>query len=212
MERHHTQLECQTGHHKHQTKHQHLVADLARVDRFEHLAHVECAGGTVQHGQAVQQETAGHGTQHKILHGGFGGGAVVTAQSHQCVAGQSQQLKAQVDHQEVVAGDHDEHAQQGKHAQREHLTAAQHATVTRIRAAVHQRHHHGNGRKTLEPVAHGVADHHVAKTVHGAATVGVHHLQESNGTQRQQGQHIGAGAARTGDRQVHQQNHTCHHQ
>jgi hypothetical protein len=44
-----------------------------------------------------------HGTEHKVLHGRFGGDGVVAAQRHQRIARQREQFQAQVDHQEVVA-------------------------------------------------------------------------------------------------------------
>ena len=134
MEGNHTQLEGQASHDKHQTEYQHLVLDLARKHGLEHLPDIQRTCGAIEHGQAVEQETAGHGTQHEILHGRFGRGRIVAAQGHQGVAGQRQQLQAQVNDQEVVAGDHDEHAQQGKHRQREHFAAAQHVAVCSVGA------------------------------------------------------------------------------
>ena len=103
MEWHNTQLERQTGHHKDQTEHQYLVLDLARGDNFEDLPHFERAGGAIHHGQAIQQETRSQSTQHKVLHRCFTRGSVVTAQRHQGVAGQGQQLQTHVNNQEVVA-------------------------------------------------------------------------------------------------------------
>ena len=212
MERHHAQLESQTGHHKHQAEHQHLVLDLTGVDGLENLADIQRARGTVHHGQAIEQEATGHGAQHKILHGRFRGRGVVAAQCHQGIARECQQLKAQVDHQEVVARDHDEHAEQGEHGQREQFAPAQHVAVGSIGAAVHQGDHHGHGGKALEPVAHGVAHHHVAKTIEGVTAAGVHALQGSHHGEREHGQYVGAGAARAVDTQIDQRNHAGHGQ
>ena len=212
VEGHHAQLECQAGHHEHQTEHQHLVTDLPGVDGLEDLANVERTCRTIDHRQAIQQEPAGHGAQHEILHRSFGGCSVVAAQGHQGIAGQRQQFQTQIDHQEVVARDHDEHAQQRKHRQGEHLTAAQHVAVCRIGAAVDQRDHHGHRGKALEPVAHGIADHHVAKPVERIATAGIHGLQRSDHCQREHGQHVSAGTARAVHTQIDQRDHAGHGQ
>ena len=109
VERHHAQLERQTGHHEHQAQHQHAGAirpgwphhqrwhlhDL-RSDRASRLRRRPwtCRRAGSRTGQR---------TEHKILHGRFTGRyRIVTTQRHQRVAGQRQQLQAQVDHQEVV--------------------------------------------------------------------------------------------------------------
>jgi hypothetical protein len=53
--------------------------------------------------------------EHKILHGRFGGLGVVAAQGHQGVTGQREQLKTQIQNQEVLTGNHDAHTEQCKH-------------------------------------------------------------------------------------------------
>ena len=111
MKGHHTQLEGQTGNQEHQAKNQHIQPDLAAGNRVEQLGDVERAGGTVQHGHAIEQEAGSHGPQHEILHRSFGGSHVVPAQGYQCIGRQGQQLQPHVGEQEVVRRDHHEHAQ-----------------------------------------------------------------------------------------------------
>ncbi len=212
VERHGADLEREAGHDEHEAEHQHLVADLARVHGLEDLADVERAGGAVQHREAVEQEAARHRAEHEVLHGGFGGRDVVAAQCHQRIAGEREQLQAQVDHEEVVARHHDEHAQQHEHREREQLAAAQHASVRGVGPAIDQRHHHGDGREALEPVAHGVADHHVAEAVERVAAARVHALQHGHDGQGEHGEHVGAGATGARHAQVHQGDHAGHHQ
>jgi hypothetical protein len=89
----------------------------------------------------------------------------VAPQRHQRVTGQREQLQPHVDDQEVVAADHDEDAQQAEQGEREQLAATQHVALARIRLAVDQRDHHRQRGKTLEPVAHLVADDQFAETI-----------------------------------------------
>ena len=133
MERHSTDLEGQARHNEYQTKHQNLMFNLSRSNGFENLGQLQAACSAVHHGHAVKQEAGGHCTQYKILHGRFSGLRVVTAQSDQGITGQSQQLKAQIHHDEVLARDHETHAQQSKHAQAEQFATAQHVAVSGIR-------------------------------------------------------------------------------
>ena len=187
MERHHTELERQAGDDKHQTKHQHLVAHLAGSDGLENHIDVQRTCGAIHHRHTVQQEARSQGAQHKVLHGSFGRRRVVAAQSHEGVTGQGQQLQSHVDHQEVVPGNHHEHTEKGKHAQCEELTAAQHIPLSRIRATINQCHHDCHSGKTLEPIAHGVTDHHVAERVHGGPARSVGRLKDGHHGQGQQG-------------------------
>ena len=161
------------------------------ADDLEHRADVQRAGGAVDHRQAVQQEAGGHRAEHEVLHRRFGGDRVVAAQRHQRVAGQREQFQAQVDHQEVAARDHHEHAQQREQRQREQLAAAQHVAVGRVRAAVDQADHHRDGGEALEPVAHGVADDHAAEAVDVSAAGG-----EVAGDQATHGQRRASSASR----------------
>ena len=210
MEGHHAELEGQAADDKDQAKNQHLMVHMSRDNRLEHRGDIQRAGGTIQHGHTVEQETGGHGTQHKVLDRSLGGSHVVTAQCDQRVAGQGQQLQTQVNHQEVVAGDHHEHAQQGEKGERKQLPTAQHAAIPCVGAPVDQGDHGGHGGKALQPIAHGVADHHVAKAVVGGTTGGVHGLQEGHHRQRQQGQGVGSTAQGGLDAQVKQGNHAGH--
>ena len=179
---------------------------------MEHSVDVQRAGGAVEHRQAIEQKAAGHGAEHEVLHGSFRGHAIVTTQGHQGVTGQGQQFQPEVQHQKVVARNHDEHAQQGEQAQGEQFAATQHVSVCRIRATVDQGGHHGDGRKAFEPVAHGVGHHHVAKAVHRGTGAGVQALQERHSGQGQQGQDIGHCAGGGFHAQVDQRNHASHHQ
>ena len=145
MEGHHTQFEGQARHHKDQAKDQDLVLDLTAGNHFEHRGQVQRTCGAVQHGHAVQQEARGHGTQHKVLHGRFSGLHVVAAQSHQGIARQREQFKAQIQNQKVLTRDHDAHTEQCKYRQAEDFTTAQHVAIGRIRARIDQGHHHSNG-------------------------------------------------------------------
>ena len=213
VEGHGAELECQTGNDEDQAKDQHLVAHLAGVDGLEHFTDVQRTGCAIHHGHAIQQKTAGHGTQHKVLHGSFGRSGMLAAQCHQSVAGQREQFQTQVQHQEVVAADHHEHAQQREQGKREKFAAtAQHVPVGCIATAIHQRHHHCHRGKTLEPVAHGVAYHHVAKAIEGIAAAGIEALQHCHNAQREQGKHVGTRAAWAGHAQIDECDHTGHDQ
>ena len=216
VERHDTQLERQTGHHEHETQHQYLLGALERGfaagDGLEHLRQVQGAGGAIDHGQAVQQEAAGQGTQYKVLHGRLGGPQIIAAQGHQGVAGQGQQFQAKVDDQEVLARDHHEHAQEREQAQREQIAAAQHVTLSRIGPAIDKSDDHGHRGKALEPIAHGIADHHATEAGQGLAGGRVVARQDRHHNQRQQRQHVGGAAHRRLDPQVKQRNHAGHHQ
>ncbi len=111
-----------------------------------------------------------------------------------------------------MARDHHEHAQQRKHRQGEHFTSAHHAAICRVGSGIDQRDHHGHRGKTLEPVAHGIAHHHVAKPIEGVAAAGVHGLQPSHHGEREQGEHVGGGAAGAVHAQVDQRDHAGHGQ
>ena len=213
VERHSAHFERETRHDEDQAEHQHLVANLAGIDGLEHLTDVQRARGAVEHRHAIQQETTGHRAQHEILHRRLDRAFVVTAQCHQGIARQRQQFQSEVDHQEVVRGDHDEHAEQREDGQREQLSPAlQHAAVGRVGATIDQRDHHGHCSETLQPVAHGIGDHHVAPAIEGVAAGGVHALQHRHHAHGQQGQNIGCGTAGAGHPQIHQGNHTAHDQ
>ena len=210
VKRHGAQFEGQPCNDKHQAKHQHLVIDLSAGNGVEHFIELQRPGRTVQHGQAVKQEARSQRPQHKVLHGRLCRGRIVTAQGHQRVARQRQQLQAHIEHQEVVPGDHHKHAKQGKQAEREVFATAQHAAIKGVRPAIDQRDHQRDAGKTLEPIAHGVADHHVAKTVDGLAAQRINRFDDRHHAQRQQGQGIGAGAALRFHAKVGQQNNAGH--
>jgi hypothetical protein len=212
VERHGADLESQTGHDEDQTEDQHLVLDLTRSDGLQNFVELQAARGAVEHGHAVQQEARGHGAQHEVLHGGFGGHSVVTAQGHQGVARQCEQFQAQVDHDEVLARDHEAHAQERKQGQAEQFTTAQHVAVRRIGTRIDQRDQHGNGGKALEPMAQRVADDQMAPAVLGLVGQGIAGVEPGHTTQGQQGQHMGRGAAWARDRQVNQRDHAGHDQ
>ena len=112
MEWHNPQLESQAGDHKHQTEDENLMLDFTGIDGFEDFSHIQGARGAIHHGQTVQKETGCQGTQHKVLHGRLSRRCVVTAQGNQGVTRQRQQLQTQINHEEIVPRDHDEHTQQ----------------------------------------------------------------------------------------------------
>ncbi len=148
-----TKFEGKACHHEHQTQHQHLLGShqrgLATSNGLHHTRQIERASGAIDHGQAVQQEAAGQSAEHEILHGSFGRIEVIAPQGNEGIAGQSEQLKAEVDHQEVVTRDHHEHTQQRIECKGVQLTATHHFTLTGISPAIHNGHQHGNRCKTL---------------------------------------------------------------
>ena len=180
------------------------MVDVARRDGLEHHSNVQRTGGTVQHGQAIKQKARGQRPQDEVLHGGLGRDRIVTTHRHQRVAGQCEQLQAQVDHQKVIARDHHEHAQQGEQAEGEEFPATQHVALGCIGAPVDQRHHYRDGCEAFEPVAHRVTDHLVAKTVERLFAGGVQRQQHGHYSQRQQTQDVGCGTAGAFNTQVNQ--------
>ena len=212
VERHHAQFEGQPCNDEHQSKNQHLRMRAARHDGLEHSRQFQAASCAIDHGHAVQQEARGHRAQHKVLHGRFARAHIIAAHGHQRVARQGQQFQAQVQHQEMVARDHHAHAQQGKQAQAEQLATAQHLAVFGVGTCIHQGDHGGHGRKSLEPVAHGVADKQATKTEQGLANTGCTHVQEGHKGQGQQGQHIGQCALGAAHGQINQRDHAGHDQ
>ena len=209
---HSTELEGQTGNNKDQAENQHLVLDLAAGNRLKHFVDIERAGGAIDHGQAVEQKARGQRAQHKVLHGRFGGGRVVSAQGHQRVARQRHELETHVDDQKIVTRDHHKNTQQREQTQGEELTAAQHVAVGCVGSAVNQGDHQGKAGKALEPVAHGVAHDHFSKAVNRGTLGSVKRLQHSDHRQRQQRQRVGGATQRRLHAQVHHRNHASHDQ
>ena len=159
------------------------------------MGNVQGTGSAVDHGQTIQKETTGQGTQHEILHGCLCGTCIVPAQRHQCITRQREHFEPQVDDQEVVARDHHVNTEQREHGEGEQLTAVHHFPLARVLASVNQCDQHGDCRKALEPIAHWITDDHSAKTV-GCVTAGrVHGQQDRQSSQRQQGKDVRGGAA-----------------
>ena len=177
-----------------------------------HFGQQQRTGGTVEHGHAIQQETGRQRTQHKVLHGRLAGFGIVTTQRHHGIGRQCQQFQTQVDQQEMVGRGQHEDAQQAEQHQRVELaTTQEHAALLGVRTGIDQRHESGQGGKTLQPAAHGVAHHRIAEGVDGIAVECVQGLDRHQRQQRQLRQQVGRHAARALHEQVGQQDHTGHH-
>ena len=185
MKGHRTQFERQTSHDEHHTEHQHLLVVAAFRNHLHDFGHIKRTRRTIQHGHAVQQETTCQGTQHKVLHGGLDRARIITAEGDQCITRQCQHFQAEVNDQEVVAGDHHVDAQQGKQRQNEQLATTHHVSGRCVGATIDQRGHHGQCGKTLEPVAHGVSHHHAAKAADCLTRACIHGKQNGQCTQCQ---------------------------
>ena len=136
---------------------------------------------------------------------------MVTAQRHQRIQRQRHQLQAQVDHQEVVARDHDRDAQQRKQAQGEQL-ALEHFTRAGIQLRVRQRGHHGQRGAQGQQVPHGVGHDHALHGVTRRLVVQVAHVQARHTRQGEHGQPVGGPTLLAGDVEIHHRHQACHAQ
>ena len=164
VERCHTQLEAEPGNDEHYAEHENRLVDLAVLDGVKHLAQFQRAGGAIQHRHAIQQQARGQRTQDEILHGRFGRHVRTATQRNQCVRRQRQQFKAQIEHEEVVAGDHHHLAAQCEQGEHVELTRI-HVTVGQIAARVHQRGKQRQRTERRQHVGHRIDHRHVAEDV-----------------------------------------------
>ena len=111
-----------------------------------------------------------------------------------------------------MPGDHHKNAEQREQAQGEKFTTAQHVAVGRVGSAVNQADHQRDAGKALEPVAHGVAHDHLAKTIDCGALTGVNTFEHRHHSQREQRQCVGGATQRRLHAQVHHRNHASHDQ
>ena len=165
---------------------------------------IQRAGRTVQHGNTVEQETRSQRTEHKIFHGRFDRGDVITAQCNQCIQSQRHQFQSEVNNQHVITRDHHHLAKQRK--QREHIKlaaqfATQHAALGIVFTAVDQRHADGQITEQLQQIRHRIRQKHVVKSIESLTGVEIRQGQHRADHQSQQRQVVGQHAF--GIRQKH---------
>ena len=91
---------------------------------------------------------------------------MLTTQSHQRETCQAHQFESQINHQEMVARNHDVNAQQAEQPQGEQLPSTlQHVPLRRVLPCVNQCEHQGQRGQGFEPTAERISQHHAAKTV-----------------------------------------------
>ena len=114
VERHRRHLEAEPHDHQHQGDEDQRVVESTRIDRRGDFDQARAARGAEDEGNAVKQEARRERAQDEILGRRFDGPGFKPLEARQDVERDGHQLDAEIDDQEVGAGDHDHHAGQGK--------------------------------------------------------------------------------------------------
>ena len=99
MEGYERNLEAHAGDEEHEAE----DAEQRAVEQGTDLVKVERTRGTVDEGDAVEQEGAGEEGQEDELRAGFGTLHAAFVEGHQCCHGHGSQFEADEEHQEVAA-------------------------------------------------------------------------------------------------------------
>ena len=126
VEGHERNLEAQSAEEEHQSHDEHCALTpeggaLVGNDGG-HIVEVECAADAVEHGDAVEHHAAGECGGEDVLGGSLGRLVLVFVEGHEAGHGHGCHLQSEEEQEEVAAGHHDVHAEQG--AQDEHVVFA----------------------------------------------------------------------------------------
>lgn len=162
MEGHEGNLEAETGDEEHEAEH------AQKVDRqaVGQLVKVEGAGGTIDKRHAVEQQGCREEGEQDVLGTGLGAFILFLVIGHEGGHGDGGQLESDEEHEEVAAGNHEIHAQQGKEHEGVEL-----AHLDAVLAAVEPRTGHEEDDNDAH-VEHTLDDgHHGGMLVHAAESL-----------------------------------------
>ena len=114
MKRRCAQLETDTRGQKHQAEYQHHVFRAVIGNHRGDAGDFQRAGGAVNHRHPVEQHAGSQCAQHEIFHRRFGGDTGFALQCDHRVKRKAEQLKTQIQGEQMIRRDHHHQAQRGE--------------------------------------------------------------------------------------------------
>ena len=188
VEGHGAELEADADHQEGDAEYQHFVRHALFGDRRRNRCELDRAGRAIDHRDAIEQQTRAERAEHEVFHRGLGALAGIAVEGDQGIEGERLEFETQIEGQEAVGRDHDQHSEHGQQSEDIEL-ADQHPAILEPGARIDEGQDADDEDCAPEQVGHGVADQ-VAVEEHLSLAAADEAGQRDGDHQTEQGQAV----------------------